>query len=213
MERQTKKRKSILKRWWFWVLIIIVVITVIPKGGSDTPVNKPTTSNSTGSIETPKKTEPAKETESPEPTSKITYENFLKIAMGAKMESVNTLLGEGTETSSSEVGGVKTAIYSWSGPGISNLNVTIQNGIVTGKAQAGLQSMDAKVTLEKYNQIKENMTYDQVKAILGEGQLTSQTKIMDLESTMYEWINKDGSNMNGTFSGGKLQMKSQFGLK
>lgn len=210
MEKQVKKKKSIFKRWWFWVLIVIFIIGIAGSTGSKNDINKshpasePSVSQSASNTE---KQEPVK------PASKVTYENFLKIAMGAKMESVNTLLGEGTETSSSEVGGVKTAIYSWSGPGISNLNVTIQNGIVTGKAQAGLQSMDAKVTLEKYNQIKENMTYDQVKAILGEGQLTSQTKIMDLESTMYEWINKDGSNMNGTFSGGKLQMKSQFGLK
>lgn len=54
---------------------------------------------------------------------------------------------------------------------------------------------------------------DEVKDILGEGQILSQTKIMDMESIIYTWINKDGSNANFTFSDGKLEMKAQFNLK
>ena len=209
MEQTPKKtKKPIYKRWWFWVLIIIFVIIIIPKGNSDTPANKPAPSSTDTKTESTAKVETTNK-----PASKITYENFMKINMGAKLEDVNAIFGAGKESSSSEVGGIKTVLYSWNGPGVSNMNVTIQNGVVTGKAQAGLKSMDAKVTLDKYNQVKEGMTYDQVKAVLGEGQLSSQDKIMDIESIMYEWINKDGSNINGTFSGGKLQMKAQFNLK
>ena len=87
--------------------------------------------------------------------------------MGAKLKDVTALLGEGTVESSSEVGGVKATVYSWNGDGISNMNVTIENNIVTGKAQAGLKEMDAKVTLDKFNKIKTGMKYDQVKALLG----------------------------------------------
>lgn len=57
------------------------------------------------------------------------------------------------------------------------------------------------------------MTYDKVKDILGEGQILSQAKIMDIETIMYSWINDNGSNMNCTFSGGKMSIKAQFNLQ
>jgi hypothetical protein len=93
------------------------------------------------------------------------------------------------------------------------MNVTIQNSVVTGKASLGLTNTDAKVTLEQYNKVKDGMSYSKVKAILGEGTIMSQSKIMDMESTMYVWSNKDMSNMNCTFSGDKMMMKAQFNLK
>jgi len=201
MEETKSRKKSIFKRWWFWVFIAIVIISAVWRGNGGKP---------TGNKATETDKNPAKRSE---PVSKVTYDNFLKIKMGGNLKDITALLGEGSEQSSSEVGGIKTVMYSWNGSGVSNMNVTIQNGIVTSKGQMGLQDMDAKVTLEKYNKVKEKMTYAQVKAILGEGQIISQTKILNLESTMYEWINKDGSNMNGTFTGGKLDMKAQFNLK
>jgi len=152
-------------------------------------------------------------TEEKKTDTKVTYENFLKINMGAKYDEVKNILGDGKEESSSEVAGIKTNLYSWNGSGISNLTITMQNDEVTAKAQAGLESMDAKITLDKYNQVKEGMTYDEVKGILGEGQILSQTKIMDMEAIIYAWINKDGSNADFTFSDGKLEMKAQFNLK
>jgi len=201
MEETKSRKKSIFKRWWFWVFIAIVIISAVWRGNGGKPA---------GNKATEVDKNPAKRSE---PVSKVTYDNFLKIKMGGNLKDITALLGEGSEQSSSEVGGIKTVMYSWNGSGVSNMNVTIQNGIVTSKGQMGLQDMDAKVTLEKYNKVKEKMTYAQVKAILGEGQIISQTKILNLESTMYEWINKDGSNMNGTFTGGKLDMKAQFNLK
>jgi hypothetical protein len=92
-------------------------------------------------------------------------------------------------------------------------NVTIQNSVVTGKASLGLINTDAKVTLDQYNKVKDGMSYSEVKAILGEGTIMSQSKIMDMESTMYIWSNKNASNMNCTFSGDKMMMKAQFNLK
>lgn len=201
---ETKIKKPFYKKWWLWVIVIIVIVVAIGSGGGSDKKTANTNSNkSATTVENTKKEE----------GTKITYENFLKIKMGAKLADVEAILGKGTEESSSELGGIKTAMYSWNGQGISNMNVTIQNDVVTGKAQLGLDSTDAKVTLEKYNQVKEGMSYDQVKGILGEGQIMSQTKLMDIESTMYSWINSDGSNMNCTFSGGKMALKAQFNLK
>lgn len=145
--------------------------------------------------------------------SKVNYDNFIKIEMDMSYEDVVALLGEGTESSSSEISGIKTTIYTWSGKGLSNMNVTIQNGVVAGKAQFGLKDMDAKVTLEQFNNVKEGMSYEEVVGVFGEGEVSSVTKIFDITSTMYEWVNKDGSNMNAIFQGNSLMSKSQFNLK
>lgn len=61
--------------------------------------------------------------------------------------------------------------------GVSNANITIQNGIVTIKGQFGLNSNKSDITLDKYNKIEKGLTYEQVKAILGEGQVLSETEI------------------------------------
>lgn len=53
----------------------------------------------------------------------------MKIAMGSTYTDVVNLLGEGTESTSSEVGGIKTVMYTWKGSGVSNMNVTIQNDV------------------------------------------------------------------------------------
>ncbi|WP_097025564.1 DUF3862 domain-containing protein [Clostridium peptidivorans] len=199
-----KPKKKFYKKWWFWIIVVVIVGVIGANGGNNDKAQK--------SNDTSKPTAAEQKKEDTKKT-KVNYENFASIKMGMKYSDVVKVLGEGREETSSEVSGIKTAIYSWSGPGISNMNVTVQNGVVTGKAQAGLKDMNAKVTLEKYNSVKEGMTYDQIKAVLGEGELTSQTKIMDMESSIYSWINRDGSNMNCTFTGGKMQMKAQFNLK
>lgn len=146
--------------------------------------------------------------------SAINYDNFLKITMGSSYEDVVALLGEeGTQESSSEVAGIKTVLYSWDGPGISSMNITLQDDKIMTKAQMGLVDDIANITLEKYNQAQEGMSYKQVVDILGEGQILSQSEILGMDTTMYAWINKDGSNANLTFQGDVLQLKAQFNLK
>ena len=201
-----KVKKKFYKKWWFWAIIVVIIVAAIGGGAKG---DKSNNENSTKPVE---KQEEKANKEKKEDT-KVTYDNFLKVNMGAKYDEVVAILGEGKELSSSEIGGVKNVIYTWNGSGISNVTITIQNDEVTAKAQAGLGNKDAGITLDKYNQVTEGMTYDEVKAILGEGQLTSQIKIMDTESIIYSWINKDGSNANFTFSSDKLDMKAQFNLK
>ena len=201
-----KVKKKFYKKWWFWAIIVVIIVAAIGGGAKD---DKSNNENSTKTVE---KQEEKSNKEKKEDT-KVTYDNLLKVNMGAKYDEVVAILGEGKELSSSEIGGIKNVIYTWNGSGISNVTITIQNDEVTAKAQAGLGNKDAGITLDKYNQVTEGMTYDEVKAILGEGQLTSQIKIMDTESLIYSWINKDGSNANFTFSSNKLDMKAQFNLK
>lgn len=145
--------------------------------------------------------------------AKVTYENFLNIKMGQSYEEVIALLGEGKESSLSEISNIKTTIYRWNGKGINNISVTIQNGIVTAKAQAGLNSNKTDITMDNYNKIENGMTYEQIKSILGEGEVTSQTETINHKSTIYSYINKDGSYASFTFTNDSMSMKAQFNLK
>jgi len=147
-------------------------------------------------------------------SSKINIDNFNKINMGAKYSDIVELIGEGTEEMSSDINGVESVGYSWNVEGLGYIKVIVDDGIVTTKSQTGLKSTcDDKVTLEKYNQLQEGMTYSQVKAILGEGQIKFQNKYGNFETIMCKWINKDASNIDITFSDDKLSQKSQLNLK
>jgi hypothetical protein len=158
------------------------------------------------------KEEPKKE-EAKKPDTKITYENFLSVKMGQSYDDVKAILGEGKETSSSEINKIKTTIYNWNGKGASNVIITIQNGEVKGKTQMGLNDSKTNITMDQYNKVEKGITYEQLKAILGEGQILSETEIIKQKSIMYGYINKDGSNANFTFNNDSLAMKAQFNLK
>lgn len=74
--------------------------------------------------------------------------------------------------------------------------------------------LNDEVTMEKYNQIKNGMSYKKVVEIIGfEGEELSQSDVAGIKTIMYQWVNDDGSNMNATFQNNKLQTKAQFGLK
>lgn len=143
-------------------------------------------------------------------TAKVTYENFLNIKMGQSYGEIAALLGEGKESSSSDI---DATIYRWNGKGISNISVTVQNGIITAKTQAGLNNNQIDITMDNYNKIENGMTYEQVKSILGEGEVTSQTEMTNQKSITYSYINKDGSYASFTFTGDSMSTKAQFNLK
>lgn len=203
------KRKTIFTRSWVLLLVIIMIATFTSGCGSaDNSTEKSTVENvTTASSETKAEVETTKE------DSKVNYENFLNIKMGSSLADVESMLGEGNEQSSSEVGGIKTAVYLWNGSSLSNVNVTFQNDEVMGKAQIGLKGWNSNVTLDMYNQIEEGMSLDEVSSILGEGQLMSQAKILDMETLMYVWLNSDGSDIGCTFTDDKMDMKTQTNLE
>ena len=207
MGRKEKIKKPFYKKVWFWIIAVIIIAGVAGSRISESPETSNEASN-TESIKENKNAENSKKEE-----NKVNYDNFMKIEMGQSHKDVIALIGEGEEQTSSEVSGIKTAIYTWNGDGISNMNVTIQNGVVAGKAQVGLKKADSDITLEKYEKVKEGMSYEEVKNILGEGEISSETKMANIKSVIYSYINKGGSNANFTFTNDKLQMKAQFNLK
>lgn len=186
--------------------VLVIVIIVATTGGKGKPGNEGESTATNSSQDNENKKTKKEET-------KVNYENFLSINMGMTYEEVVAILGEGEETTSTSIGDTTTKIYSWKGKGISNSNVTVQNDSVVGKAQAGLNKKDANITLEKYESITDGMTYEQVKEIIGEGEISSQTKVLDMEVIIYSYVNKNGSSANFTFNNDSLKLKAQFGLK
>lgn len=197
--------------------IFLVIISFVSIMGSSASKDKKTDTSkevaSKSTQDTDKTSLITNEKDSKKQDTKITYENFLNIKMGQSYEEVVALLGEGKEISSSKVSSTKVTVYDWKETGISDMNITIQNNVVIAKSQLGLESMDAQITMDKYNQVQNGISYNELKEILGEGQILSQDKINDVESIIYEYINQNESNANFTFSDGKLTGKSQFNLE
>jgi len=70
------------------------------------------------------------------------------------------------------------------------------------------------VTLAEYEQVREGMTYEQVRSIIGTpGQELSRSDLAGYTTVMYSWSNPNGSNMNAMFQNGRLVNKAQFGLR
>ncbi len=76
------------------------------------------------------------------------------------------------------------------------------------------------VTLQIYTQIKLGMSYIQVASIIGRDGVeishshleNPSSEIPSLDTTIFQWINRNGSNMNAIFQNGKLIQKTQYGL-
>lgn len=191
------------------VISVVGALVIIANVGNSVKVTEIKTANSAVQEQSKEKIGEGRGAD----TAKVTYENFLNIKMGQSYEEITTLLGESKESSSSEINDINTTIYRWNGKGVSNISVTVQNGIITAKTQAGLNNNEIDITMDNYNKIENGMTYEQVKSILGEGEVTSQTEMTNQKSITYSYINKDGSYASFTFTEDNMSTKTQFNLK
>lgn len=83
---------------------------------------------------------------------------------------------------------------------------------------APVASPSKAITLAKFNQIQQGMTYQQVVAILGEeGEVMSENSFgageYSVHTILYVWKAGFMANMNCMFQNGSLMSKSQLGLK
>lgn len=78
----------------------------------------------------------------------------------------------------------------------------------------------SKLTMEKYLQLKNGMSRESVEQILGtpgtelsSGHIDGAPGVMDsIDTVLYGWSNRDGSNLNVMFQNDRLVMKAQYGL-
>lgn len=116
-----------------FILILAVLGAIVGASGSENKSNSTassTTSSTTSGVTTEQKQD------------RLNLEKFNKIKTGMSYQEVVNIIGEeGTVLSESEIGNIKSTIYSWYGEGSigANANVTFQNGKVVSKAQVGLK--------------------------------------------------------------------------
>lgn len=70
------------------------------------------------------------------------------------------------------------------------------------------------INADKFNQIQNGMSYDEVVSIIGEaGTSISESELADIKTEIYEWESHDGwGNANITFQNEKVVNKAQFGV-
>lgn len=89
----------------------------------------------------------------------------------------------------------------------------------TGSTESARTATEyATITKAEFDQIKNGMTYDEVKKIIGgEGELLAEVGTpgdsLHNVTYMYKGEGEIGANANFAFQGGKLQGKGQMGLK
>ena len=149
----------------------------------------------------------------------VTAAAFAAIRPGMTLEEVNALIGSaGTQASSTEIGGSRSAGYTWSGRGGNAIILSFLNGRVAGGLQSGLYgqpSAGAAATMAKFSQLKEGMTLEEVSRIMGgPGRLTSFTDIGGRTMMGYIWPGPSlGSAAIASFLDGRLKSQTHMGLR
>lgn len=208
------------------VVLMIIIIAVANSGGnsnSDTKTADSQTSDTTVQTDTTAEADAstdvnaaATDAETDSEAANEDYVKYQQISMGQSLQDVEGILGTSeTVSSSSEIAGTKSEIYSWSVGVASSVTVTFTNGAVSGKGQIGITAPDAvTIDRDKFNAINTGMTYDEVVAVVGgPGTEDSYTEFMGSTSTSYIWSGSSlGSSASVTFTDGKVSNKTQFGL-
>ena len=81
------------------------------------------------------------------------------------------------------------------------------------KSQSKNDYSDTKITLTKFYLIEMGMSLERVQNILGEGELVSSSYFANIQTEMWVWKNRNGSNMNAMFQNDKLVSKAQYKLQ
>jgi hypothetical protein len=97
----------------------------------------------------------------------------------------------------------------------------VQKGSIPLSKIGITNSSSQAVTMDKYLQIRDGMSYQEAIGIIGKtGEESSRNKIDGVPgvmetvvTVMYQWTNKDGTGMNAIFQNNKLVQKAQFGLR
>lgn len=199
------------------IIMLFVVLGCNMLGKKDEKIDTPTptTDSSTTTESTPKTTTSSSD------SGDLTMANYEKIKNGMTYDEVSELLGsKGEETRSSTAGKSEYKSYKWEGDKYKRIYVNFRDDKVNSKSQSGLSGSstakdgDADISMDKYNQIKNGMSYEEIVKIIGsEGEQSSNSKIGDIEISSYRWKGPNYSNIFGTFRDNKLTSKSQNGLK
>ena len=104
-------------------------------------------------------------------------------------------------------------IGSVAGSGSSSRRTTSSSSGSSSSGSSSTSSRDTEVTYEEYCDVRNGMSYREAVAVIGfEGEEMSSSSIAGIETIMYSWSNRFGTNMNATFQNDEMVLKAQFGL-
>lgn len=196
------------------MLFVVLGCSLINKKPEKVDTPTPSTDSSPTASESPKTTTSG--------TGSLSMDKFNEIKNGMTYEEVVKTIGfEGTETRSSEFGKIKVTSYKWEGEKFQRIFATFRDGKLTSKSQTGLSSTttvsntgDADLTMDKYNQIKTGMSYEEIVKIIGsEGEESNSSTAGNFEIKTYTWKGPKFTRIFATFRNNELSAKSQTGLK
>lgn len=151
----------------------------------------------------------------------LSMDKYEQIKNGMSHDDVSKILGSnGTETRSSTVGKIELKSYKWEEDKSKRVYVNFRDDKVNSKSQSGLSGSsvskdgDADISMGKYDQIKNDMSYEDVVKIIGsEGEQSNSSKMGSSVVSSYRWKGASYSSIFATFRDNKLRSKSQSGLK
>ncbi len=196
------------------MLFVVLGCSMLNKKDEKVATPTPSADSSPSTSDSPKTT-------SSSDSASLSMEKYEKIKNGMSYEEVAEILGsKGSETRSSTIGKIELKSYKWEGDKYQRIYVNFRDDKVNTKSQSGLSNSaskkdgDADITMDKYTQIKNDMSYEDVVKLIGsEGEQSSSSKIGSTEISSYNWKGPNYSRIFATFKDNKLTSKSQSGLK
>lgn len=221
---EVKNEKAFYEKWWFWVIMLIFFLGIIGSNSTDTTeepqennVNEVTKEISSSPTESKKEKQSSSANE-----QQITKEQFEQLHNGMTLEEVLNIIGsEGEVISESGTKGERGhyITYEYSGDDYASVTLMFEDNVLISRSQFGLGfDSDIEVTVDQFNELQTGMTYEEVTKLLGgEGELVSEFGLEDdrYYSAMYAYPGKGDkyAEVTLTFENGRLENKSQYGLK
>lgn len=178
----------------------------------------------TAETATPQESSAAKQSTAPaaggatgEKDGTVSASKYNAIQLGMTYDEVKNIMGgDGEKVSTSELEGNQYETYQWlTSDGSGNAAIALKNGKVTTKMQMNVSWTDPVATKAIYEKIKEGMTYEEVKKLLGcDGAVTymDADEEYGYQYTEYMWSGENSTFIQIVFENNKVVMMNQSGL-
>lgn len=149
-------------------------------------------------------------------------DKFNKITYGMSVDDVKNVMGKDGELQSSTTTNITGTDenYDWHDGIGDTIGVTFSNGQVNGKSYVSLSSTrsEGTATLDAFSSVKNGMSYDDVKSLMGgDGALSTETDLRlgsnDSKMQSYTWNGDPSGTATVAFNDGAVSSMTQYGLK
>lgn len=139
----------------------------------------------------------------------------MQVEIGTTYDQVKSILGDGMKDSLTHTEDSGLEPFILENADGSYIRVSFLLNRVFDKHQENLENnMNAKITKEEFAKLKRGMTYEEVKSVLGEGQLIYKSSSSGaFYNEEYIWLNKDKSFIKVHLQENRVTSRYAEGLK